>query len=83
MADVRPFRAVRYADPSPAVTAPPYDVLDEPQRAELRARDPHNAVWLTSDPDEAAAGRRFRTWLDEWPTSVRSARSGTPTRARR
>ena len=65
MADVRPFRAVRYADPSPAVTAPPYDVLDEPQRAELRARDPHNAVWLTSDPDEAAAGRRFRTWLDE------------------
>ena len=63
MADVRPFRAVRYADPSPEVTAPPYDVLDEPQRAELRARDPHNVVWLTCDPDEPAAGRRFRTWL--------------------
>ena len=27
MADVAPFRAIRYADPSPAVTAPPYDVL--------------------------------------------------------
>ena len=65
MADVRPFRAVRYADPSPAVTAPPYDVLDEPQRAELRARDPHNAVWLTAAPDEAAAGHRFRAWLEE------------------
>jgi uncharacterized protein (DUF1015 family) len=65
VADVRPFRAVRYADPSPAVTAPPYDVLDEPQRAELRARDAHNAVWLTSDPDEAAAGRRFGSWLKE------------------
>jgi uncharacterized protein (DUF1015 family) len=65
VADVRPFRAVRYADPSPAVTAPPYDVLDEPERAELRARDPHNAVWLTADPDETAAGRRFRTWLEE------------------
>ena len=46
MADVRPFRAVRYADPSPDVTAPPYDVLDESQRAELRARDPHNVVRL-------------------------------------
>ena len=65
MADVRPFRAVRYADPSTAVTAPPYDVLDEPQRAELRARDPHNVVWLTADPDEAKAGRRFREWLAE------------------
>ena len=28
MADVAPFRAIRYAHPSPAVTAPPYDVLD-------------------------------------------------------
>jgi uncharacterized protein (DUF1015 family) len=45
------------------VTAPPYDVLDESQRAELRARDPHNVVWLTCDPDEPAAGRRFRSWL--------------------
>jgi uncharacterized protein (DUF1015 family) len=63
VADVRPFRAVRYADPSPEVTAPPYDVLDTSQRAEFRARDPHNVVWLTCDPDEPAAGRRFRTWL--------------------
>jgi len=65
VADVRPFRAVRYASPSADVTAPPYDVLDESQRAELRGRDPHNVVWLTCDPDEPAAGRRFRAWLDE------------------
>lgn len=65
MADVRPFRAVRYARPSAEVTAPPYDVLDEPQRLALRARDPHNVVHLTADPDEAAAGRRFRAWLAE------------------
>jgi uncharacterized protein (DUF1015 family) len=65
VADVRPFRAVTYADPSTAVTAPPYDVLDEPQRVELRARDPHNVVWLTADPDEAKAGRRFGEWLAE------------------
>jgi uncharacterized protein (DUF1015 family) len=65
VADVRPFRAVRYARPSAEVTAPPYDVLDASQRAELRARDPHNVVWLTADTDEEVAGRRFRTWLDE------------------
>ena len=65
MADVRPFRAVRYASPSADVTAPPYDVLDEPQRVELRARDPHNVVQLTCDPDETAGGHRFRAWLDE------------------
>jgi uncharacterized protein (DUF1015 family) len=65
VADVRPFRAVRYASPSPDLTAPPYDVLDEFQRAELRARDPHNVVRLTADADETAAGRRFLDWLDE------------------
>ena len=65
MADVRPFRAVTYASRSADLTAPPYDVLDEPQRAELRARDPHNVVHLTCDPDEAAGGRRFREWLEE------------------
>jgi uncharacterized protein (DUF1015 family) len=65
VADVRPFRAVRYASPTPDVTAPPYDVLDESQRAVLRARDPHNVVWLTCDPDEPAAGRRFHAWLGE------------------
>ncbi len=65
MADVRPFRAVTYARPSADLTAPPYDVLDDEMRAALRARDPHNVVRLTSDADEAAAGRRFREWLDE------------------
>jgi uncharacterized protein (DUF1015 family) len=65
VADVRPFRAVRYADPSAEVTAPPYDVLDEAQRAAFRAQDPHNVVWLTCDPDEAEGGRRFREWLAE------------------
>ncbi len=65
MADVRPFRAVTYARPSADVTALPYDVLDEEAKAALRACDPHNVVRLTSDPDETAAGRRFREWLDE------------------
>lgn len=65
MADVRPFRAVRYARPSASVTAPPYDVIDEDSLVALRARDPHNVVHLTLEPDEEAAGRRYREWLAE------------------
>ena len=65
MADVRPFRAVRYARPSAAVTAPPYDVIDDDARRMLRARDPHNMVHLTLEPDAEAAGARYRDWLAE------------------
>jgi uncharacterized protein (DUF1015 family) len=43
-----PFRALRYRDSSPAhlevVTAPPYDVLSETDRAELAAKHPTNIV---------------------------------------
>jgi uncharacterized protein (DUF1015 family) len=65
VADVRPFRAVRYARPSAAVTAPPYDVIDDRARDVLLARDPHNVVHLTLEPDAEAAGSRFREWLAE------------------
>ena len=64
MADVRPFRAVRYARPSPSQTAPPYDVIDDDALAELRARDPHNVVHLTLETDERLAGLRYHEWLD-------------------
>jgi hypothetical protein len=65
VADVRPFRAVRYARPTAAVTAPPYDVIDDESLAALRARDPHNVVHLTLEPDGETAGRRYREWLAE------------------
>ncbi len=65
MADVAPFRAIRYAHPSPALTAPPYDVLTPEQLAVYRARDPHNVVHLTLNESEEEAGRLFRSWLDE------------------
>jgi uncharacterized protein (DUF1015 family) len=64
MAVVTPFRAARYAHPSEAVVAPPYDVISPAQRDELAARDPHNVVRLTLAPSEEDAGRLFRTWLD-------------------
>ena len=72
MADVRPFRAVRYARPSAAVTAPPYDVIDADACEALRARDPHNVVHLTAETDEHAAAERLESWLDDG-TLVRDA----------
>ncbi len=63
MADVRPFRAVRYARPTDAVTAPPYDVIDEVQLAAYRARDPHNVAHLTLEPDAEVAAERLRECL--------------------
>ena len=65
MADVAPFRAIRYAHPSPEVTAPPYDVLTPEALADYRSRDAHNVVHLTLNDSEDEAGRLFRAWLDE------------------
>jgi hypothetical protein len=63
VADVRPFRAVRYARPSADVTAPPYDVIDEAACETLRARDAHNVVRLTAEPVESVAAERLARWL--------------------
>jgi uncharacterized protein (DUF1015 family) len=65
VADVAPFRAVRYALPTADVTAPPYDVLTPEQRDAHRSRDPHNVVHLTLNDSEEEAGRLFRTWLED------------------
>jgi uncharacterized protein (DUF1015 family) len=74
MADVQPLRALHY-DPSVAgplsdVTAPPYDVIDESQRAALLARSPFNVVAVDLPKAEpggaqdpyAAAGELFQSW---------------------
>ena len=69
-----PFRALRYsgADPSglSRVLSPPYDVIDEDERRELEAADPHNVVRLilprdgTGDLQGAyrAAAELLRQW---------------------
>jgi uncharacterized protein (DUF1015 family) len=48
MADVQAFRALRYdlgvVGSLESVIAPPYDVIDAQQRAQLAARSPHNVV---------------------------------------
>jgi len=59
MADVQPLRALHY-DPAvvgsiASVVAPPYDVIDMAQRAELLERSPFNVVAV--DLPQAAAGQ--------------------------
>jgi len=70
MADVQPLRALHY-DPGVVgslanVTAPPYDVIDAAQRAELLARSPYNIVAIDlpeGKPDRyAAAAGLLETW---------------------
>jgi uncharacterized protein (DUF1015 family) len=42
--------------------APPYDVVDDEQREELRARSPHNVVHLTLPDSEEEAARALDHW---------------------
>ena len=69
MADIQPFRALRY-DPEKTgglqdVVSPPYDVIDAEQRAELTARSPYNVVNIDlpqgDDPYEHAK-QQFDQW---------------------
>ncbi len=65
MAEVKPFRAVRYgerAGPLETLVAPPYDVISPEERQELGARNPYNVVHLTLPHDEPDAGRLWRDW---------------------
>ncbi len=67
-----PFAGLRY-DPAhvdlDAVTAPPYDVIGDEERAELAARSPHNIVHVDLPVDGearyAAARDRLDGWIDE------------------
>jgi uncharacterized protein (DUF1015 family) len=71
-----PFHGVRYRLDAGetdvgAVAAPPYDVIDEEERAALEASDPHNAVRLILPRDDgatdryAAAAARFAAWQED------------------
>ena len=72
MADVRPFPALHYdpaqAGPIADVVAPPYDVIDDGQRAELLARSPHNVVEidLPRTDDGLDPYRHAAETLEQW-----------------
>lgn len=74
MARFEPFRGLRYDTERldlGEVTAPPYDVIDDEERAALAARHPHQAVHLDlpvadGDTDRyAVACRTLRQWRDD------------------
>src|SRR6266571_2735726 len=65
MAQVRPFRALRYspaAGPLRRLVAPPYDVISAQEREHYLALDPHNVVHLTLPESEEQAARELSDW---------------------
>ena len=86
MPEFRPFRGIRYAtDALDAVTAPPYDVIDPPERDALLARDPHNSVQLIlpSAGDDAALDdgggyARAASTIDAWLADGTLVRDDAP-----
>ena len=68
MAEIRPLRAIHYA-PGVAlddVVAPPYDVIDDEQRAALLRRSPHNVVEIDlprGDDPYGHAAEVLERWL--------------------
>ncbi len=79
MAQLRPFAGIRYArNPQTNLSnliAPPYDVLDDAQKAALQAKDPHNVVTVdlpfmppkSVGPDEVyiKADATIQGWLKQ------------------
>src|SRR3954447_21936968 len=64
-----PFPGLRYQlVPLDAVTAPPYDVIDEEARARLEGTHPQNAVRLIlpRDVEPGDRYRRARATFDQW-----------------
>lgn len=72
MADIRPFRALRYdlekAGAIEELTCPPYDIISEEQRQGFLEHNPYNVIRLElprdsqADPYQAA-GRTLADWL--------------------
>ena len=69
MADVKPFRALRYderrAGPLDSLVAPPYDVISAEQREQYLTRSPYNVVRLTLPDDESQAAELLADWQKE------------------
>jgi uncharacterized protein (DUF1015 family) len=68
MAQIRPFRALRYssaAGPLERLVAAPYDVISGEEREQYLALDPHNVVHLTLPDSEEQAARELSEWQAE------------------
>jgi uncharacterized protein (DUF1015 family) len=68
MADVQPFRAVRYSGAAGRLSdlvAPPYDAISPEERDELAEKSPFNVVHLTLPDSAENAGALYRHWLED------------------
>jgi uncharacterized protein (DUF1015 family) len=68
MADVQPFRAVRYSGAAGRLAdlvAPPYDAVSAEERARLYDRSPYNVLHLTLPASVEAARDLYRGWLEQ------------------
>jgi uncharacterized protein (DUF1015 family) len=69
VADVKPFRALRYderrAGPLDSLVAPPYDVISAEERERYLTHSPYNVVRLTLPDDEAKVADLFSEWQHE------------------
>jgi uncharacterized protein (DUF1015 family) len=84
VAEVLPLRAVHYdlAEVAIAgVVAPPYDVIDDAQRAELAARSPYNVVELDlpRDPGGGDPYEHAAELLEQWSNDGVLTRETEPT----
>ena len=84
MANVQPLRALypdqAVAGPMQVLASPPYDVIDDAQRAELAARSPHNAVHvdLPRAPDGGDPYAHAATLLRAWEAEGALVRDARP-----
>ncbi len=85
MADVQPLRALRYdtavVGPLSEVVAPPYDVIDAAQRAELLARSPFNVVAVDLPQPDPGGGDQYRAageLFESWQLQGALARDAEP-----
>ena len=71
MAEIKPFRALRFTDNAghiSSLTCPPYDIISEEERQQLLLENPHNVIRLElpregEDP-YAQAGQTLNSWLE-------------------
>lgn len=71
MAEIKPFRALRYTDKAGDIsklTCPPYDIISEEQRRAYLAENPNNVIRLELPKGEnpyAVAGETLQSWLKD------------------
>jgi uncharacterized protein (DUF1015 family) len=85
MARVEPLQALHYdpavAGPLQDLAAPPYDVIDPEQRAELQSRSPYNVVAIDLPQEGPGGGDRYEhaaQLLDAWRAAGAVVRDDEP-----